>query len=148
MKSFIRRLAGVLPAGAVLSWATLFIIALAVGASAYAQSMVPGFICRNTQNGYRQMCIVLHPENSTIHYFDDPSVHGRVSAQFRSNNTVFWVIRANYGVANGSISFLLDVRNGALYTHEGVSTIFGKADPSSMQWSCTRTEFGYPFSGR
>ena len=34
------------------------------------------------------------------------------------------------------------------YTHEGVSTIFGKADPSSMQWSCTRTEFGYPFSGR
>lgn len=148
MKRLIHRVAGVLPEGAMRTLAVLFVIALATGTKAHAQTMVPGFICRNMQNGIRQTWIVLHPENSTIHYFDDPSEHGSVFAQFRPNNTVYWVVHANYGVANGSISFLLDVGNDTLYTHEGISTIFGKADPSFMEWSCFRTQFAYPFSGR
>lgn len=128
--------------------AVLLITVLAAATRVDAQTMVPEFICRNMQNGMRQTWIVLRPENSTIHSFDDPGEHGTVSAQFRSNNTVYSVIHANYGMANGRTSFLFDVGNDTLDTQEGVSTILGKAEPSSMQWSCFKAQFAYSFSGR
>jgi hypothetical protein len=92
------------------------------------------YVCSNTDNGYRTSIVTLDKEHASVHVQDSDETSD-FAAEFKPDNTVFWIHNVNQGVVSATVRFTLNISEKVLHTVEHAEAL-GQSQTSEMLWSC------------
>jgi len=118
-----------------------FLVPFAGPSSAFAQAAQPAavrtqYVCTNTDNGQRVDIVTLDKANAQVSS-DTGDDKYTAAAEFRPDNTVYWIRNVNQGDVSATIKLTLNQSENVLHTFLEAHAS-GQTQTSEMLWSCTK----------
>lgn len=116
---------------------TAFLVPFAGPSSAFAQAaQQTQYVCTNTDNGQRVDIVTLDKANAQVSS-DTGDDKYTAAAEFRPDNTVYWIRNVNQDDISATIKLTLNLSEKVLHTFMEAHAASGQTQTSEMLWSCS-----------